>query len=309
MRGEKLKIIKAVLGRSYQSGHEQLFCCPFCNHHKMKMSVNVDKSVFKCWICDKSGRDLGYLVRKFGTREQRDEWSKYDDQVEITDFDFLFAEPDGPVEQRIDLPEGFVSLASRTPPESAQTALRYLTKRGVTKNDILKWKIGFCKDGEYTGRVVIPSFNENGYANYYVARSYDSEWPKYKNPPASRDIIFNELYVNWDEDLVIVEGVFDAIKAGNGIPLLGSTLREGSALFQAIVKNGNRVYLALDEDASKKTRSIIRLLQRYGVEVYEIDTSGVEDVGDMSKKDFQSRKDNAAIVGKDNYLLQRLFAV
>ena len=309
MRGEKLKIIKDVLGRSYQSGHEQLFRCPFCNHHKMKMSVNVDKSVFKCWICDKSGRDLGYLVRKFGTREQRDEWSKYDDQVEITDFDFLFAEPDAPVEQRIDLPEGFVSLASRTPPEGAQTALRYLTKRGVTKGDILKWKIGFCKDGEYAGRVVIPSFNENGYANYYVARSYGSEWPKYKNPPASRDIIFNELYVNWDEDLVIVEGVFDAIKAGNGIPLLGSTLREGSALFQAIVKNGNRVYLALDEDASKKTRSIIRLLQRYGVEVYEVDTSGVEDVGDMSKKDFQSRKDNAAIVEKDNYLLQRLFAI
>jgi len=309
MRGEKLKIIKAVLGRSYQSGHEQLFRCPFCNHHKMKMSVNVDKSVFKCWICDKSGRDLGYLVRKFGTREQRDEWSKYDDRVEITDFDFLFAEPDAPVEQRIDLPEGFVSLASRTPPAGSWPALRYLTERGVAKDDILKWKIGFCKDGEYAGRVVIPSFNENGYANYYVARSYGFEWPKYKNPPASRDIIFNELYVNWNEDLVIVEGVFDAIKAGNGIPLLGSTLREGSALFQAIVKNGNRVYLALDEDASKKTRSIIRLLQRYGVEVYEVDTSGVEDVGDMSKKDFQSRKDNAAIVEKDNYLLQRLFAI
>ena len=248
-------------------------------------------------------------MRKFGTREQRDEWSKYDDRVEITDFDFLFAEPDAPVEQRIDLPEGFVSLASRTPPAGSWPALRYLTERGVTKDDILKWKIGFCKDGEYAGRVVIPSFNENGYANYYVARSYGFEWPKYKNPPASRDIIFNELYVNWNEDLVIVEGVFDAIKAGNGIPLLGSTLREGSALFQAIVKNGNRVYLALDEDASKKTRSIIRLLQRYGVEVYEVDTSGVEDVGDMSKEDFQSRKDNAAIVEKDNYLLQRLFAI
>ena len=81
MRAEKLKIIKNVLGRGYQSGDEYLFGCPFCGHHKKKMSVNVDKSVFKCWICDKSGRDLGYLVRKFGTREQRDEWSKYDDQV------------------------------------------------------------------------------------------------------------------------------------------------------------------------------------------------------------------------------------
>ena len=71
MRAEKLKIIKNVLGRGYQSGEEHLFSCPFCGHHKKKMSVNVDKSVFKCWICDKSGRDLGYIVRKFGTREDR----------------------------------------------------------------------------------------------------------------------------------------------------------------------------------------------------------------------------------------------
>ena len=309
MRAEKLKIIKNVLGRGYKSGHEYLFGCPFCKHHKKKMSVNVDKSVFKCWICDKSGRDLGYIVRKFGTRQDRDEWSKYDDRVEITDFDFLFAEPETPSEQRVDLPEALVSLTNRTPSRSAQVALRYLFKRGFTKDDILKWKIGYCSDGEYAGRVVVPSFNEDGYANYFIARSYGDAWPKYKNPPASRDIIFNELYVNWDEDLIIVEGVFDAIKAGNAIPLLGSTLRESSTLFQTIVKSGNRVFMALDEDASKKTRSIARLLLKYGVEVYEIDTSGVEDVGEMTKEEFRTRKNNAAIVEKDNYLLQRLFAV
>ena len=309
MRSEKLKIIKNVLGRGYKSGHEYLFGCPFCKHHKLKMSVNVDKSMFKCWICDKSGRDLGYIVRKFGTRQDRDEWSKYDDRVEITDFDFLFEAPEAPSEQRVDLPEALVSLTNKTPSRSAQIALRYLSKRGVTKDDILKWKIGYCSDGEYAGRVIVPSFNENGYANYFVARSSGDAWPKYKNPPASRDIIFNELYVNWDEDLIIVEGVFDAIKAGNAIPLLGSTLRESSTLFQAIVKSGNRVFVALDEDASKKARSISRLLLKYGVEVYEIDTSGVEDVGEMTKEEFRTRKNNAAIVEKDNYLLQRLSAI
>ena len=306
---EKLKILKGVLGHGYQSGHEHLFHCPFCKHHKRKMSVNVEKSVFKCWICDKSGRDLGYVVRKFGTRQDRDEWSKYDDRVEITDFDFLFAEPEVPSEPRVDLPEALVSLTNRTPSRSAQIALRYLSKRGVTRDDILKWKIGYCSDGEYAGRIVVPSFNENGYANYFIARSSGDAWPRYKNPPASRDIIFNELYVNWNEDIIIVEGVFDAIKAGNAIPLLGSTLRESSTLFQAIVKSGNRVFVALDEDASKKARSISRLLLKYGVEVYEIDTSGVEDVGEMTKEEFRTRKNNAAIVEKDNYLLQRLFAV
>ena len=59
----------------------------------------------------------------------------------------------------------------------------------------------------------------------------------------------------------------------------------------------------------KKTRSITRLLMKYWVEVYEIDTSGVEDVGEMTKEEFRHRKNNAAIIEKDNYLLQRLFAV
>ena len=111
---EKLKILKGVLGHGYQSGHEHLFHCPFCDHHKKKLSVNVERGFFKCWICDKSGRDVGYIVRKFGTRQDRDEWSKYDDRVEITDFDFLFAEPEAPSEQRIDLPEQLVSLTGKT---------------------------------------------------------------------------------------------------------------------------------------------------------------------------------------------------
>ena len=43
------------------------------------------------------------------------------------------------------------------------------------------------------------------------------------------------LYLDWDKDITIVEGVFDAIVAGNAIPLLGSTLRENSYIFQKIV--------------------------------------------------------------------------
>ena len=291
------------------SGGEHLFHCPFCDHHKRKLSVNIDKGVFKCWICDKSGRNLGYMIRKFGTRQDRDEWAKFEDQVEITDFDFLFKESEKPVEQRVELPKGFTSLATRKPPENSWGALRYLSKRGVDHTDILKWKIGYCTEGEYEGRVVIPSFNTNGYVDYFIARSYGNQWPNYKNPPASRNIVFNDLYVNWDEDIVIVEGVFDAIKAGNAIPLLGSTLRSDSMLFEAIVKSKQKVYLALDDDAAAKERRMGNLFLSYNVEAYKVDTTGFEDVGEMTKKEFQQRKKNASSIEKENYLLQRLAAI
>ena len=83
------------------------------------------------------------------------------------------------------------------------------------------------------------------------------------------------MYIDWDSDLVITEGVFDAIKAGpNAIPLLGSTLRENSKLFQKIIKHDTPIYLALDADADKKETKIINLFVKYGIELYKLDTTG-----------------------------------
>ena len=305
----KDKIISDVLGESYQSGTERLFYCPYCKHHKKKLSVNVDKNVYKCWVCDTNGRNLRRIVRRFGTHAQLAEWDKLTQQVNINDFYNIFEEAPQEPEQTIDLPSDFISLTNKDLPFSALKVLKYLSERGVTEKDILKWKIGYCDAGPLSGRVIIPSFNNSGYANYYIARAYDSGWPRYKNPSASRDIVFNELYVDWDEDIILVEGVFDAIVAGNAIPLLGSTLREKSALFQRIVEKDAAVFLALDGDAAKKENTIIKLLLKYGIESYKINTDGYEDVGAMPKDVFLSRKENASFIGQDDYLLTAMLSM
>ena len=113
---------------------------------------------------------------------------------------------------------------------------------------------------------------------------------KYLNPSISKNVVFNELFVDWDEPVVLVEGLFDAIVAGqNAIPILGSTLREESKLFQAIVLNDTPVYLAMDNDAKKKQEKMIRTMFKYDIEMRIIDTRNVEDVGSMSKKQFSNR--------------------
>ena len=124
------------------------------------------------------------------------------------------------------------------------------------------------------------------------------------NPPASRDIIFNELYLDFDEDLVIVEGIFDAIIAGpNAVPILGSNLSERSTLFQEIVKNDTPIYIGLDVDAENKSKKIIKDLLNYGIEIYKIDTSGYDDIGSMTKNEFLRRKKGAALCDVNDYLL------
>tara|TARA_B100000131_G_scaffold309571_1_gene340239 strand:- start:9 stop:950 length:942 start_codon:yes stop_codon:yes gene_type:complete len=304
---KKFKIIKTILGAHYHSNNEALFYCPYCKHDKRKLSVNVDKNVFKCWVCDTSGRDLRRIVRKYGDFKQLQEWDELTNRVDLGGFEKIFTEISVETpEQVITLPAEFKSLANSATPFTALYALKYLTKRDVFKEDILRWKIGYCDSGEYANRIVIPSFNLDGRVNYFVARSWNSSFQRYKNPPVSRDICFNELYIDWDSDLVITEGIFDAIRAGpNAIPLLGSTLRESSKLFQKIIKHDTPVYVALDSDASKKEDRIINLMLRYGVEAYKIDTSGYEDVAEMSKLQFMERKENATFIAHGDYLLRK----
>jgi DNA primase len=209
---------------------------------------------------------------------------------------------------KVQLPEEFISLCSDKIPATGTYAYRYLSSRGVTKADILKWKIGYCFSGEYRNRIIVPSFDDDGDCSYFIARSYTGDSYKYKNPRSSKDIVFNELFINWNKDLVIVEGVFDALVAGNAVPILGSTLRSNSDLIRKIVLNDTPIYIALDPDARKKENRIIQMLLKYDIEMYKIDVTGYEDVGSMPKEAFQERKNNASFIDRDDYLLLNLLS-
>jgi len=304
---EKLEILSEILGGSFASGAERLYYCPKCNHHKNKLSINVEKDAFKCWICDYRGSNVRRVVRSYGNFSQLKSWDRLCGKVELSSFDSLLVEKLFGIQeeekQLVNLPSEFKTLTSSNLPTSAAPALNFLHKRGVAREDILKWKMGYCSSGEYEGRIIVPSFDSTGRVDYFIARSYNGEWRKYLAPPVSRDLVFNDLYVDWDDDLVIVEGVFDAVVAGNSVPILGSSLREGSALVRRVVENDTPVYLALDADAEKKALEIIKQFLEYDVELYKVDIHPYSDVGEMSKEDFLKRK--AAALPVDQSFWQR----
>ena len=302
---EKIKIINNILGSARRVKDEHLYHCPFCKHHKKKMSVNFAKNYFKCWVCDARGKNIYRIVRRFGTYDQRQKWLQLDGRLDLSEFDKFFAEiNEKEIKQTISLPDEFVSLCNKNLPMSSAKALDYLRSRGITKKEILDWKIGYATGGKYGGRIIIPSFNWDGNSNYFIARSFVGHQRRYLNPPVGRDVVFNELFIDWEEDINIVEGVFDAIVAGpNSIPILGSTLRENSRLFQQIVMNDTPVYLALDKDAETKRNWIIKSFLRYDIELYVVDTSGCEDIGSMSQEEFALRKSQARPADLDEILI------
>ena len=307
---EALKILHEVIGDHRQtSKNEHYFKCPACNHYKHKLAINLDKNAFHCWICDYRGRNIRRLIRRFGSYVQLQKWDGISDRTDLERFADLFMErSDRGCKTKVELPEEFTSLCSQHIPATGLAAFRYLKKRGLTEADIVKWKIGYCFSGEYRNRIIIPSFDEDGDCSYFIARSYTGDSYKYKNPRASKDIVFNELFIDWNSDLVLVEGVFDALVAGNAIPILGSTLRAGSELLRKIVWNDTPVYVALDPDAAEKERRIIKMLLEYDIELHKIDVSGYEDIGSMPKEVFEERKKSASFIDRENYLLLDLLS-
>jgi DNA primase len=301
---EKLKLLKSALGTCWSNETEHLFHCPKCKHHKRKLSVNVEKGVFKCWICDYSGTKVSQLIRKHAPSYYAD-YRRLEGEVDLTKYDTIFSNNIVSSRQIVDLPENFQTLTGQKS-KTKTKALNYLYNRGFTDEDILTWKMGFCNYGEYQDRIIIPSFDDEANVNFFVARSYVGAWMKYQNPHVSKDIIFNDLNIDWERDIILTEGVFDAVKCPNSIPLLGSTLRENSLLFQKICEFKPDIYLGLDEDVKEKEFKIAKKLREYGIRVLSIDVTGYADIGEMPVEIVEERKQNADIVSDLDYLHYKL---
>jgi DNA primase len=178
------------------------------------------------------------------------------------------------------LPKEFISLFNITSLDKvtaleAKRALRFLKKRGITQEDIIKYNIGFCNNGPYKDRVIIPSYDETTSLNYFIARAFIDGPTKYKNPPVdAKSAIGWELYINWDAPIILVEGIFDALTVKrNVIPLFGKLIHE--KLMKKLVRSSvNRIYIALDPDAIKNALKHAEMLMSYGKEVFLVELDG-----------------------------------
>ncbi len=277
----KLKIITildSALGvGSSLKGNEQAHHCPFCNHHKKKLQINLDSQRWHCWVCDSKGRSIQSLLRKLNVdlRDIAVVKDVYGDEPEYDTKEEYVA--------KLQLPSEFKQLyfCPKSINPVYNQALHYLNKRGITKADIVKYNIGYCEDGLYGGRVIIPSYDDNGDLNYFVARSfYEDEKMKYKNPPISRDVIVFDGMVNWNEPITLVEGVFDSFSVKrNVIPLLGKFLL--SKLKNKILEKGVKdVTIMLDADAVEDSTKHTDWFMKNGIRVRNIIPTD-KDAGEM----------------------------
>jgi hypothetical protein len=279
-----LEILHEILGdekRHYESRGQVAYNCKECDEGRNKgnLEVNYFEHIWKCWSCsdenDTHGT-LGKLIDRYGTKKQK------------KIYNLLRPEEYKPKEKRKDrlrLPEGFTLFkdSSLVYPVRRQ-AYNYLKQRGITDEMIEKYGMGFCDRGKFTGRVIIPSYDSEGELTYFIARSWNPHTKaKYMNPEASKDeIIFNESLIDWDKDVYLCEGVFDALFLPNSIAMLGKHMSE-LLLNTLYEKAKGNIIICLDSDAWSDAVKLYHNLnggRLYG-KVKIIKLTGDDDVADL----------------------------
>jgi DNA primase len=245
----------------YDNKSQISFDCPVCSYDikgldhgdgKGNLEVNYGQHVFKCWACAETNGTQGHLGKLI------DRWgSKKDKEI------YQLVRPDEfekkeKVYDKIKLPEGYQKFKDVHPAHiPRREAYNYLKNRGVTDEMIEFYHIGFTTEGPFAGKIIVPSYDEKGELNYFVARSwYKNAKVKYKNPTLPKEtLIFNENRIDWNKDVFIVEGVFDGFFVPNSIPLLGKYVSD--LLWEKLYDFcKGRIIICLDGDAWEDAKKV-----------------------------------------------------
>ena len=236
----------------YESKGQISFDCPVCAEEKGlesgdgkgNLEINYGKHVYKCWACSETygtHGPLGKLFDQYASKSQKKVYNLIKPE-ELKQDDIK--------RPKLRLPEGYTTFQDSNPRFIPHMeAYRYLQSRGITDEMIERYKIGYTVSGDFAYRIIVPSFNQEGVLNYFVARAWVPKKMKYKNPSIPKDeIIFNESLIDWDKDIYLCEGAFDSFFLTNSIVMLGKKMSK--LLFETLyIKANGQVIICCDGDA------------------------------------------------------------
>ncbi len=190
------------------------------------------ENAWHCWISDKKGRSIASLFKQLNLPKEK--FEQLSRVIESTKYRNVTSTETKT--ESIQLPAEYKPLWIPKNTPDYRNAMHYLKNRNVTIFDILKYRIGYCDAGEYSGKIIIPSYDCNGQLNYFVSRAfYKADQQKHKNPKISKDIIGFDLTINWSQPIILCEGSFDAIAIKrNAIPLFGKIITGNSTKMKTL---------------------------------------------------------------------------
>lgn len=263
-------------------GHQVSYHCPFCDDRRERLFVNVDRKVFYCHNCEIKG-SLVTLISDYANITWKDalniyrEFEGYEVQlpesIEEEVYSKLIKVPKIEIPTYVHpLPEEF-TLIEDAKGRAGLNAIKYLQSRGITLSTAEKNYIGYCGEGDYENRIIMPDF-ENSELVYWQARTWEPPptekfkkryYRKVMNPTLPEDLIGrvrpidkSDVVGNIDSVIenriaVLVEGKMDQYTVGDmGACLHGKHMSDSQ--FIKLVLNKDKIdaiVVMMDGDALK----------------------------------------------------------
>lgn len=283
-------------------------CCPMCEDDRPRLYVSSETGAFICFHCHEQGNlhqflmrvcnldgneafEQGRLIR--GSREDEIDYFEHREErkKEVTAV--------------LTLPRQFHTIDRAAPVQF----LKYLEKRHVSPELAINRGIGYAVTGRYAYRVIVPVKND-GHLYTYIGRTVLTQCPNctelvddctcrpYKYPkvltptkkqgaqPSHTLYNLEVVHRTRPERLVVVEGVFDALRLPtSSVALLGSSASATQVTLIAGLARGREVILALDPDEAgyKGTLKVADLLSSEMVKVRVALLPEGEDVGSIDQ--------------------------
>lgn len=244
--------------------------CPHCaklyNNYepdnKYNLEINLSKRIYKCWKCEISG-PIPKLLKYYS---KRDIYNNYIDNFDDFDYKETYNDQDDEIYREVILPKEFIKFSDMDKDlPSHMEAYNYMKyERKINDKTLFDLNIGFCDEGYYKGRIIIPSYDINNRLNYFIARTYINDKIPYLKPKTHQDIIFNENKLDWSSTVYVVEGGFDYMSIPiNTLCLLGKDFIY--YVFKKVIEYKPNLIFILDPDAMKQTIKYINLFNNLSI--------------------------------------------
>ena len=263
------------------SDNIEIFCHNCTNPRNRNLSISLTKEIYHCWACGASGSlyKLFKLRGKSGL-EQFKKISTY----KGNDTEIIEKEPEKA--KIITIPENCIHISEFESDPRFEIFSMYLYNDRFLTRELL-YEYNFYFDIKER-RFYVYSYNNNGGIDFSVSRNIQ-EKAYYILTGDKKKIIFNEFMINWKKPVFLVEGLFDAIRLENSIPLFGMELNDSFALFNKILLEKANVFIIFDNE-SGATKNAIKIAEKLKekddkLKIYigEIKDEEFKDIGKMEE--------------------------
>jgi DNA primase len=282
--------IKRVLAGSgvtveKEAESEYIVFCPFHSNHRTPAGeINKYSGLFFCFSCGKTA-DLIELVMHFSNRTYFESVRFIKSKEVETD---ILSDVNSKLIQKEEWTEFDISIVQRLHDQalSSERAKEYFIKRKITKESVIKFKLGYSENQDM---ISIPVYNHEGLCVGFVGRSVEGK--DFKNTPKlpKSKVLFNLNKVKAASKVYVVESSFDAIRLDQvGFPAVATLgANVSSKQIDLLQRYFSDIIIIADNDeagGNMKEKIVERL--NGNVTVINLDKK-YKDIGDMDDRSIK----------------------